>query len=302
LAKKWNPTKDKDGFYKLPAGASAHSVLHYKPRAPANLLELKSDPICDSSGCNQYKFPKDTSDDHPVDYPVPNFGRDHDIISTFNSLDVAEAMKQHHWDFDPDAVEKPEAPTEYDLEPKLDDDIIDTQHHAILAKTTFKVEDAAAATPAAAETAAPANATAAAEQAAVQKTEKKAGDATLLQSDPICNSAGCTQYKFPEPAGKKAAEYPMDYFVPNFGRDRDVINTFNSLRKAEQMRRHHWVVTDEDLKKKDDPPVEYNGDPALDDDIIGTVYNMRQAESRLGKWDWIQLADEEDGDYNALQI
>lgn len=137
-----------------------------------------------------------------------------------------------------------------------------------------------------------------------QKAEKKADDATLLQSDPICNSSGCTQYKFPDPAGKKAGEYPMDYFVPNFGRDRDVINTFNSLNVAEAIRGHHWIVTDEDLKKKDDDPVMYNGDPTLDDDVVSTVYNMKQAESRLGKWDWVQLAEEDDSDreYNNLQI
>jgi len=33
-----------------------------------------------------------------------------------------------------------------------------------------------------------------------------------LDSDPICSSAGCTQYKAPE-----FKTHPMDYFVPNFG-------------------------------------------------------------------------------------
>jgi len=36
-----------------------------------------SDPICSSAGCN---YPK--KEGHPVDYQVPNFGPDHDIVST----------------------------------------------------------------------------------------------------------------------------------------------------------------------------------------------------------------------------
>jgi len=37
-------------------------------------------------------------------------------------------------------------------------------------------------------------------------------------SDPICSSAGCTQYKLPDDGPR----YPMDYFVPNFGVDHDI--------------------------------------------------------------------------------
>ena len=40
-----------------------------------------------------------------------------------------------------------------------------------------------------------------------------------MESDPICSSAGCTQYKQPE--GPKPP--PMDYFVPNFGMDHDIL-------------------------------------------------------------------------------
>tara|TARA_B110000285_G_scaffold226539_1_gene286467 strand:+ start:809 stop:1069 length:261 start_codon:yes stop_codon:yes gene_type:complete len=44
-------------------------------------------------------------------------------------------------------------------------------------------------------------------------------DATNIQldSDPICSSAGCTQYKAPE-----VKTHPMDYFVPNFGVDHHI--------------------------------------------------------------------------------
>lgn len=46
-----------------------------------------------------------------------------------------------------------------------------------------------------------------------------------LQSDPICSSAGCTQYKQPE----GEATWPMNYFVPDFGVDHDIKASFNGL-------------------------------------------------------------------------
>jgi len=78
-------------------------------------------------GCTQYLHPKDKSKDYPMNYKVPNFGNDEsDVITTWNSLEVAEAMRNHNWDYDPDAVPKPEEPVKYDNEPELDQDIIDT--------------------------------------------------------------------------------------------------------------------------------------------------------------------------------
>jgi len=40
-----------------------------------------------------------------------------------------------------------------------------------------------------------------------------------IQSDPHCSSAGCTQYLFPK---SKEDDHPVDYFVPNFGMDKDI--------------------------------------------------------------------------------
>jgi len=47
----------------------------------------------------------------------------------------------------------------------------------------------------------------------------------LLQteSDPICHSAGCTQYRAPD---KK--KHPMNYYVPNFGMDSDIIDSMSN--------------------------------------------------------------------------
>jgi hypothetical protein len=51
-----------------------------------------------------------------------------------------------------------------------------------------------------------------------------------MQSDPICSSAGCTQYKQPE----GDAGHPMDYFVPDFGVDHDIKASFEGLTVAEK--------------------------------------------------------------------
>ena len=49
-----------------------------------------------------------------------------------------------------------------------------------------------------------------------------------LQSDPICSSAGCDQYKHPE----KEDEPPRDYDVPDFGQDRDIMDSLENERVA----------------------------------------------------------------------
>ena len=210
-------------------------------------VQLKDDPVCNYAGCTQYLWKADDKEDkHPMDYPVPSFGVDRDVVSTFNSLDIAENMRRHRWNVDMDNLPKKEDPTEYNTKPELDSDIIDTQAHEKLAESKFMVTPAKKA-------AAPA---------------KKPAVAVFLQSDPICDSSGCNQYKFPEQAKKD--EHPVDYPVPNFGRDGDVIGTYNSLDVAENLRKHKWNLSEEDLKKKDDDPVQYNGDPSLDDDIVNT--------------------------------
>jgi hypothetical protein len=51
------------------------------------------------------------------------------------------------------------------------------------------------------------------------------------ESDPICSSAGCTQFQHK----KKALGYKINYPVPNFGRDSDINDNFASLKLAEGM-------------------------------------------------------------------
>lgn len=57
-----------------------------------------------------------------------------------------------------------------------------------------------------------------------------------LTSDPICSSAGCTQYKAP-----KVETHPMDYFVPNFGVDHHILDSEDSEKWASKEVGHTWV-------------------------------------------------------------
>jgi hypothetical protein len=46
------------------------------------------------------------------------------------------------------------------------------------------------------------------------------GNEVHLESDPICNSAGCTQYLHPGDKGFK-----KDYFVPDLGIDKEIVDS-----------------------------------------------------------------------------
>lgn len=63
-----------------------------------------------------------------------------------------------------------------------------------------------------------------------------------MKSDPICSSAGCTQYEHPHPKS-----HPIDYFVPDFGKDHLMKETDTSAASAEGQLNHVWTPTkDED--------------------------------------------------------
>jgi hypothetical protein len=62
-----------------------------------NALQMRSDPICSSAGCDQYKHPEKKV--HPMNYPVPSFGRDPEIVGAEESIALAEKMRGHNWNF-----------------------------------------------------------------------------------------------------------------------------------------------------------------------------------------------------------
>jgi len=92
-------------------------------------LDVESDPICSSAGCDQYKHKK-AKLGYDINYPVPNFGEDRDMKWTLENEKLASSMVGHHWDF---GTEESKAKwhnkakdTDYDFAPKLDGDMITT--------------------------------------------------------------------------------------------------------------------------------------------------------------------------------
>jgi hypothetical protein len=83
----------------------------------------------------------------------------------------------------------------------------------------------------------------------------------------------------------------MNYFVPNFGRDKAISNTWASLDWAEQSLKHKWRP----VLKKDQPkghPVDYPvPDFGLEEDVVTTLNNIKREEKRL-KHKWVPVQDE----------
>jgi len=105
-----------------------------------------------------------------------------------------------------------------------------------------------------------------------------------LESDPICSSAGCTQYKHK----KKELGYKINYPVPSFGADNDINDNFESLKTAEGMIGHQFQIGTAASKEKwanKAKDTDYDFNPSLDGDVIGTLSNLKNAEGSLGhKW------------------
>ena len=102
--------------------------------------------------------------------------------------------------------------------------------------------------------------------------------AIKIMDDPICSSAGCGQYKHPD---SKVAVHPMDYGVPSFGMDRDIMGSLENLKVAEGIVKHSWKGIDAAKYANPAKKVMYNFAPALDGDIIASHANLAATEKKL---------------------
>lgn len=102
-----------------------------------SFLQLESDPICPSSGCQQdywnsytHPAPKDLNN-WPRDYFVPDFGQDHDIIGSLDNIALAQAHYNTTWSMgtaeSKAKFHNPAKDVMYNYAPDLDGDIIDSQ-------------------------------------------------------------------------------------------------------------------------------------------------------------------------------
>jgi hypothetical protein len=239
------PKRDGDGSFSVPI--EKNKSYNYKNLQLDSDIVMESDPICSSAGCTQYLHPKKKLT-YELDYPVPNFGPDPDMVTTMKSLDIAEKNLKHKWVFGTKESKKkwanPALDTLYDDAPELDGDIQDSQKN-------------------------------------LKASEDKLGhqyELVQTESDPICSSAGCTQYKHPN----NKLPYPIDYPVPNLGQDADIIDNSKNTDLAEKMVGHKWVW--QKAPKKQDEVV-FETDKPLDADIQASLENLNTQETKLGKWD-----------------
>ena len=220
-------------------------------------VKIESDPICSSAGCTQFKQKK-TPLGYDLDYFVPNFGPDqNDVITTQNSLGAS--LKMHgrgnamaDWKLPKAPKEDPPAYNIYPLDVSMQDSLSNLEaSEGRLGKWTLPPKD----------------------------------ENVQLESDPICSSAGCTQYK----QKKTPLGYDLDYFVPNFGPDRDVIDTEKSILNAEMTHTHKLIFGTKESRAKyhnKAKDVDYNFAPELDEDIKTSNKNLAGAEKSTGhKWE-----------------
>ena len=95
-----------------------------------------------------------------------------------------------------------------------------------------------------------------------------------LGSDPICSSAGCTQYN--HPSLDKKSKWPRDYFVPNFGEDYEISASQKHMRDQEKI---FGVWNLKNVTKNDmDYRVPNFG---VDSDILASQASLRSTEATL---------------------
>ena len=262
----WNVQRDGNGAWVLPSVDSNQygnfkAENNWPSEKMGSLLQTdsevntisESDPICSSAGCTQYKHKKKELG-YKINYPVPSFGRDNNINENFASIKTAEGIVGEKFMIGNtgDKWKNKAKDTDYNFNPALDGEVISTLKNLGDAEKSvghkWNILD-------------------------VQLDSDINAD---VESDPICSSAGCTQYKHK----KKDLGYKINYGVPNFGRDHNINQNFESLDLAEKQLGHKWIWSDD---KKDDP-VEYNFHKAMDPEIITSLSNLKTQEGAFGPW------------------
>lgn len=277
----WTPQRDENGVWLVPE-PNANNWATQKSLVQTEAdVEIESDPVCSSAGCNYASEKGKTT--HPMNYFVPNFGADRDINHSFNSLEWAEKKLGHKWNIDWKAVKAKGPPQDYFV-PNfgVDEDIKMTQANVaeqekVIGHQWNPVQDE--------------NGVWLVPEANKPVFSQK----TLLQtdaqvetgSDPVCSSAGCNYN-----SEKPPKTHPMDYFVPNFGRDHDINTTWSSLAWAEGKHKHIFNPISQKEAKKQEHPVDYPvPDFGLDEEVVETQKNIADQEKLL-QHEWKPVKDE----------
>ena len=252
---KWTPKQDENGVWMVPSPINNNNYT-YKSLVQLD-AEVESDPICSSAGCN-YNSEKPTKLGYPIDYFVPNFGKDREVRWTDSSLAWAEKNRGHVWNYiKPD--KKPEADPDFRIPDfGLDEDVVWTQENIdnqqkVLGHEWKPVQDE--------------NGVWVVPTAFDNKSYTYAADKANVQLESETKREPLLTWK-----PKAPSSHPVDYFVPNFGKDHEnVITTDNSLRVAEKIVGHKWNYTPPTKEQKAGHPVDYKvPNFGMDHDIMWT--------------------------------
>jgi len=111
-----------------------------------------------------------------------------------------------------------------------------------------------------------------------------------MESKPACTSLGCMTGTAAPHKPAPEDKYPKDYFVPNFGPDRDVVETQKHYNDYEKKISHTWdPIGNANKAKAAVHPIDY-GVPnfGMDRDIGVSLKNMATQESIHGAWNVVQ--------------
>lgn len=232
---------------------------------------MESDPVCSSAGCTQYKHKKKALG-YDINYPVPNFGRDHDINENNGSLDWAENSLNHHWTW----KKRPKADeVTYSNGGPIDEEVRYTMKNLKDQESIHGVWELPPKDYAGVQLLSTYNIN----KKELDRSEDQQNVQLNTESDPICSSAGCTQYKHK----KKSLGYDINYFVPHFGTDNEINESKASLATAEAMIGHKFDFPHPKYKKP--KAVKYVNAAPFDEDVVDTQKNLADSEAQLGhKW------------------
>ena len=104
-------------------------------------------------------------------------------------------------------------------------------------------------------------------------------EAIQLERDPLVSEPARTNWAFKWGSDRDPG-YPQDYFVPNFGMDKEIRNTQHSISDTEARLGHFWNIK---LKPDPEPKRDYPvPDFGMDHDIITSLKNLNDQEKVHG--------------------
>jgi len=116
-------------------------------------------------------------------------------------------------------------------------------------------------------------------------------NAVNLEREPL--TGGSNNWAFTKKQIANGPDHPMDYFVPDFGKDKEIGTTQKSITDTEKNMGH--LLTFGQKKEADEHPINYAvPDFGPDHDVKTTLVNAGNAEAQYGHfWDALKKAPKE---------